>query len=138
MMNTNSATREYVGRALDRLGSVCPIRYAGMLVQTPANAVIENLSPWAFLPDPERSAKYCSEALGRPVLPFAQAVEQDMVACFLPEPAGNPAVVVINPWSENKAAVVKTLLPNYEAWLKYAAEVSSRVQAREAEDDENS
>lgn len=86
-----------------------------MLRQTPANRVIGDLSPWAFLPDPERSAKYCSEAIGRPVLPFAQAVEQDMMACFLPEPPGEPAVVVINPWSEDKAGVVLARLPDYAA-----------------------
>ena len=136
-MNGDDEVREYVVRVLNSQGSVCPAHYTTMLMQTPANRVIENLSPWIFLPDPERSAKYCSEALGRPVLPFAQAVEQDLIACFVPAPSVSPAVVVINPWSENKAMVLKKELADYETWLGYAAEVSRQVQAREAEEDDD-
>jgi hypothetical protein len=108
-----------------------------MLRQTPENKTISNLRPWAFDHDPESAIQFCSEALGRPILPFAQAVGQDMMACFLPEPLVNPAVVVINPWSEDKATVLKAELADYDAWLDYAAEVSRQVQAREAEEEED-
>lgn len=137
MMNANNEAREFVVQALKREGSVCPERYTAMLAKTPENRVIENLSPWAFLPDPERSAKYCSEALGRPVLPFSQAVEQDLIGCFVPGPSGNPDVIVINPWSEDKEAVLKAVFPNYDAWLDYAAQVSRQFQADETDDEEN-
>lgn len=136
-MNESNEVREYVVRALNSQGSICPARYVTMLAQTPINRVIENLSPWTFLPDPERSAKYCADALGSPVLPFAQAVEQDLIACFVPVLSVSPAVVVINPWSEDKAAVLKAELADYDAWLNYAAEVSRQVQARAAEEEED-
>lgn len=136
-MSTNPKNREYVVQALKALGSVCPQKYIAMLEQTPENKCIANLRPWAFDHDPATAAQFCSEAVGRPVLPFALAIEQDMMACFVAEPGGDPAVVVINPWSEDKAAVVKAELPDYDAWLAYAAEVSRQVQAREAEEEED-
>lgn len=45
------------------------------------------------------------------MLPYAQAVEQEKMACFVVEPGGEPAVIVINPRSEDKTSVVETLLP---------------------------
>jgi hypothetical protein len=135
-MHSNQATREYIVNALNELGGSCPEQYITMLRQTPENKTISNLRPWAFDHDPESAIQFCSEALGRPVLPFAQAIGQDMMACFLPEPSANPAVVVINPWSEDKAKVLKAELADYNAWMDYAAEVSRQVQAREAEEDD--
>jgi len=135
MMSELNEIREYVVRTLRSQGLFCPEHYATMLAETPLNKVIENLSPWAFLPDPERSSKYCSEALGRAVWPFAQAVEQDLIACFVPTQSGSPTVVVINPWSEDKRAVLKKEFADYDAWLIYAAEISRQVQASEADED---
>ena len=134
-MSELNEIREYVVKALSSQGSICPDRYTAMLVKTPINKVIENLSPWTFLPDPERSAKYCTEALGYAVLPFAQAVGQDLIACFAPGQFGAPAVVVINPWSEDKEAVLKKELADYDAWLVYAAEISRQVEANEIDED---
>ena len=135
-MNSSQENREYVAQALKGLGAALPENYLAMLTETPVHRAISGLSPWFFPANPERAIKFCSEAAGRPVLPFAQAVEEDKMACFVVEPGGEPAVVVINPWSEDKTTVVQTLLPSYDAWKKYAAEVSREVQARETENDE--
>jgi hypothetical protein len=136
-MSANLKNREYVVQALNALGSVCPEKYTAMLEQTPENRCIANLRPWAFDQDPATAEQFCSEAAGRPVLPFALAIEQDMMACFLTESSAKPTVIVINPWSEDKTTVVQAQLPDYDAWLKYAAEVSRQVHAREAEEDED-
>ena len=136
-MHANQGDREYVVRALNALGAICPQKYITMLKQTPGNKTISNLRPWAFDHDPAGAVQFCSEALGLSILPFAQAIGQDMMACFLHEPLANPAVVVINPWSEDKAAVLKAKLADYDAWLDYAAEVSRQVQERETEEEED-
>lgn len=136
-MDELNEKREYVVQALGNQSSGCPEHYATMLAGTLPNKVIENLSPWVFLPDPERSSKYCSEALGNAVLPFAQAVGQDLVACFVPNDSSSPKVLVINPWSEDKGAVLKKELEDYDAWLGYAAEVSRQVQENETDDDDD-
>jgi hypothetical protein len=107
-----------------------------MLAITHENQVIANLSPWVFLPVPERSIGYCSEALGQSVLPFAQAVGQDLVACFLVTRSNYPAVIVINPWADNSAGVVRAELQDYDAWLIYAEQISREVAEREQEDDD--
>lgn len=57
-----------------------------------------------------------------------------MMACFEAEPGKAPAVVVINPWAENKADVILAELPDFAAWMAYAEKVSKAVQARERED----
>nr|WP_314623085.1 hypothetical protein [uncultured Noviherbaspirillum sp.] len=135
-MNSSQENRDYVAQALKGLGVDLPEKYLAMLSETPVHQAISGLSPWFFPANPDRAVKFCSEAAGRPVFPFAQAVEEDKMACFVVEPGGKPAVIVINPWSENKTTVVQALLPSYDAWRKYAAEVSRDVRAREAENDE--
>lgn len=135
----NQDGRGYVAQALARLGSTAPPKYAQMLEQTPVHHAIKDLDPWFFLTDSQKSVDYCSKALGRPVLPFAQAVEQDMMACFETEPSTSPAVVIINPWAQDegewiKKAVEIERLPDFDAWLTYAEQVSREVRAREQEE----
>lgn len=105
-----------------------------MLEQTPITRGIANLYPWAFLPNPGSTAPYYSAVAGRKVIPFAQAIGYDLIACFLAEPASEPGVVVLNPWSEVGAAQTQAVLPNYDAWLVYAQDISERIQAREKEE----
>lgn len=131
-MYPDQSKREYPVRALNELGAVRPEKYVAMLAETPVHRSIRGLNPWFFPADPKRAASFCSEAAGRPVLPFAQAVGEDMMACFVPEPSGEPEVLVIDPWIKDKAKVVQARLSNYDAWLNYAAEISRQVQAREA------
>lgn len=131
--------RGYIVRTLQKSGVAVPAGYTSMLARTPPDRVIEGLSPWIFLPDPARAIGYCAEALGRPVLPFAQAAGEDSMACFLAAPRDNPSVLVINPWSDKRGpAIVRAELPDYDAWLVYAHRISSEVAARsmdeEAED----
>lgn len=133
-MSTDQEVREYVVRALEELGLPCPQKYRDLLARTPAIKLIDGLDPWFFPPNPENSVAYCSEAIGRPVLPFAQAVEEDMMACFLVEPSTNLKVIVINPWAEKKEDVALAELSNFDAWLTYAEQVSHAVRRREEEE----
>jgi hypothetical protein len=136
MMSNDKDLRTYVVRALAALGT-SPGKYEQLLNATPTNKTIEALRPWAFDHDPERAIGFCSEAAGRPVLPFAQAVGEDMMACFKNEPSATPGVLVINPWAEDKTRVLLAELPDFGAWLVYAEKVSREVQAREQEDADN-
>jgi hypothetical protein len=133
MMPSDQDIRTYVVRALAALGASTK-KYEQLLSATPINRAIEGLRPWAFDHDPERAIGFCSEAAGRPVLPFAQAVGEDMMACFTTEPATSPRVIVINPWAEDKGHVVLAELPDFHSWLAYAEKVSRTVQAREREE----
>jgi hypothetical protein len=126
--------RGYVARKMQKSGLAVPASYVSMLARTPPDRVIEGLSPWFFLPDPALSVGYCTEALGRPVLPFAQAVGEDSMACFLGTPRDNPSIVVINPWSDRRGpAIIRAELADYDAWLVYAHRISSEVSARDAD-----
>lgn len=133
-MSSSEDPRMYVVAALAEQGLACPERYSSLLAQTPANRVIENLAPWCFLPDPKRASEYCSEALGRPTLPFALAIDEELIACFDTEPASNPKVIVINPWSADRSAVVQEELRDFDAWLEYADKISREVLAREQDE----
>lgn len=127
----------YVVQSLKSLGICVPERYSEMLERTSLDRVIENLNPWAFLSSPERSAEYCSKAFGSRIWPFAQAIGQDLMACFLVHSSGDPRVVVINPWADSSANVVKAEFVDYEGWLAYAAEVSREVTERESAEDDD-
>ena len=135
-MSATVDPRMYVVTALKSQGAPVPELYSKALGMTPADRVIEGLNPWAFLPSPERSIEYCSNAFGEHVLPFAQAIGQDLVACFLVQSSQEPRVVVINPWAESGGVVVKAEFVDYEGWLPYAAEVSRKVTERERDDDD--
>jgi hypothetical protein len=126
--------RQHTLRALATLGIPCPEKYMEMLKAVPANEGIPGLYPWWFLPDPEATGKYASSVAGRPVLPFAQAIGHDLIACFLTDSSSEPSVVVIKPWSEVGAAQTRATLASYDAWLTYAKETSERFMAREKED----
>lgn len=124
---------------LAALGSMAPPKYVEMLTQTPEGRGIESLYPWGWAHDPKSSADYCSKALGRRVLPFAQAIGEDMFACFETQPSDNPAVVVVNPWGQHEGEWVKSAveiqrLPDYEAWLVYAKKISDKVRERDQEE----
>ena len=71
------------------------------------------------------------------MLPFAQAVGEDMMACFTTQPATSPKVFVINPWAVDKSRVVLAELPDFDAWLAYAEKISHAIQAREQEEADN-
>lgn len=142
-MSADQEKRDHVLRVLAVLGSGIPPKYAEMLAATPINRVIEGLDPWAFVHDPKSSVEYCSKALGRPVIPFVQAIDEDMLACFEVTPSANPAVVVINPWAQDEKEWVKTeveikRLSDYEAWLVYAKWISDNVREREESEGDNS
>lgn len=136
-MNTQVDSRMTVVDALLKQGARVQ-KYEEMLAATPPGYTINGLAPWWFMPTPERDIDYCSKAAGRPVLPFAQAVEEDMMACFKAEPGATPGVLVLNPWSNGWGLTVLADLPDFDAWLVYAEQVSREVQARKQEkaDDE--
>lgn len=120
----NHVMRTLRSRALD-----CPQRYVQMLSETPHDMPIRGLAPWIFLPDPARSSLYCTEAFGAPLLAFAQAVGEDLVASFLPD-AATPAIIVLNPWATTKRLMRRAELPSFDTWVSYAYHVACSVRAR--------
>ncbi len=129
-MSRNEWARQYVVRTLKSQAICCPSRYLSMLAETPAGGPIRGLAPWIFLPYPEYTSVYCSEACNQPVLPFAQALGEDLIACFQNGPANNPTVIVLNPWTHNKRLLRRAELPSFDTWLSYAYHVSRGVGLR--------
>ena len=89
-------------------------------------AIEDELEPWGITADPESNLLY-SEQYGRPLVKFAQAWLEDMIACFVVGTGSDPRVVVLNPWADKevdgewtKAMQVLEELPNFEAWLEWA------------------
>jgi hypothetical protein len=128
-MSIENDTRVSVVQALLRQGKQIQ-KYEEMIAETAPGTTIAGLAPWWFQPTPERDVEFCSKAAGRPVLPFAQAVDEDMMACFKTDPSGSPGVLVINPWSEGWGPVVLADLPDFDAWLVYAKQISDEFHAR--------
>jgi hypothetical protein len=105
-----------------------------MLAEAKPNRTIDGLRPWAFDHDPESAIAFCSDALGREVLPFAQAIGQDLMACFMADQPSSLPVVVINPWASDRSGTIQRTFPDFDAWLVYAKEVSEAVLADEREE----
>lgn len=86
-LTVDPVARQYLVRALAELAIPCPARYQEMLDQIPPGKAIPNLYPRWFLPNPEANRASDSAVAGRPVIPFAQAIGYDLIACFLVEPS---------------------------------------------------
>ncbi|MBK4738444.1 hypothetical protein [Noviherbaspirillum pedocola] len=96
------------------------------------------LEPWGITADPESNAR-CSAQYGLPLVKFAQAWHEDMIACFIAGTGDNPKVVVLNPWAQTlvdnewrETGQVLEELPNFDAWLEWAR--NSELVALYAED----
>ena len=70
---------------------------------------------------------------GKPFCPFVQAVEQDLIACFVAVPTQEPSVVVIDPWSSRH--VLRRELHDYDEWIAYAQTVSRNLAERGAREE---
>jgi hypothetical protein len=136
MMNGYVGSRYYVIRELEAQGVNVPKRYKIMISNTPDNKVIEGLTPWAFLPNPERSQEYSSSVVGRVIFPFAQAIGNDLIACFQIESGTELRVIVINPQSINPNEIVRADLDSYEAWIDYAQKVSDAISENGDEEED--
>jgi hypothetical protein len=81
--------------------------------------------PWGLTADADSNNRY-SEQFGQPLVKFAQAWHEDMLACFVVSSVGEPAVVVINPWAQEVVAskteqvgAVIEKFPSFDAWLEW-------------------
>jgi hypothetical protein len=97
------------------------------------------LDPWGIEADSESNARY-SDRCGLPLVQFAQAYQEDMIACFVVGAGDDPKVVVLNPWAQTlindewqETCQVLEELPNFEAWLEWARNsqlVKNHAEAR--------
>lgn len=84
------------------------------------------LDPWGATTDTESNQRY-SEQYGLPLVKFAQAWHEDMIACFVIGTGDDPKVMVLNPWAQTlvddewrETGQVLEELANFDAWLEWA------------------
>jgi len=135
-VSDEDATRRFLVGLLAERGLECPAQYVAMLDGSQAGRTIDGLWPWAFDADPREAIGFCSEAVGREILPFAQAIGEDLMACFDPIKGPELPVVVIDPWNSDKPNVVRATLQNFAAWLSHAELISKSALAAEKEREE--
>lgn len=99
------------------------------------------LEPWGITANVESDAMY-SDEYGRPLVKFAQAWGEDMIASFLADTGKDPRVVVFNPWADtfadggwNQTMHVLEVLPNFSAWLAWSRNSEVVRQYAEVRDD---
>ncbi len=80
-----------------------------------------NLKPWGLTCNIAESSVEYSKIYNRPLVVFAQAFHEDMIACFEGIASSEPRVIIIDPWRAEGPDVVDEL-PNFEAWLGWAME----------------
>ena len=117
--------------ALEAENMIAPEAWLSMLRETENMKPIAGLSPWRFLPSEGALGALCASAAKRPVLVFAQAIGEDMIACFASRTGQEPWVLVVNPW--NSGGRVITELADYAAWLLFAETVAREVAELEAD-----
>lgn len=87
--------------------------------------VLDSLEPWGFTADSEANA-WLSELFHLPLVQFAQAWHEDLVACFIVGNGENPKVVVANPWAQTivdgewqETGAILEEHENFEQWLDW-------------------
>jgi hypothetical protein len=116
-----------------------PRSFMAHLAQHPRMSV--ELRPWHAEPGDGGFDRRLSERLGRPVVMFAKADFEDMVACFVVGTGEESKVVVVNPWLEKlidgqwqQTCKVLHELSNFEQWVQWALnspEVRHQAEGRE-------
>jgi hypothetical protein len=96
---------------------------------------LTGIPPWGFAHDVANWSAECSATLDRPIVLFAQAYQEDMVAGFEGLPGNNPRVIVLNPWGEPRPYAIAEL-DNFDAWLKWARQESIELGYIKAENSE--
>ena len=99
-----------------------PKSFEALLQQLPPK---EALEPWGITASTEANTLY-SEQFQVPLVQFAQAWHEDMVACFVADSGLDPKVLVINPWAQacengewKEVGAIIEQFPNFEAWLAW-------------------
>lgn len=85
----------------------------------------DELEPWGITASLEADTMY-SEQFHIPLVQFAQAWHEDMVACFFLRNENELGVLVLNPWAQTcedgewkeTGEILEDLL-NFEAWLDW-------------------
>ncbi|MDT0140817.1 hypothetical protein [Acidovorax sp. PRC11] len=100
--------------------------------------VKEWYEPWGIIADVEANNMW-SESFGRPLIQFAQAWHEDMLACFVVDGSSDPSVVVINPWQQRmvdgkaeRYCMLMEQFPNFTAWFDWMRD-SELVRDRAAD-----
>jgi hypothetical protein len=100
-------------------GFTYPLSYRQFVEAHPKKMKLPN--SWGYTSDVAGGSLRYSKLFNRPLVLFAQAFGEDMVACFDAVPGPDPRVVVLNPWGEPEPFTIAEL-PNFAAWLAWVAQ----------------
>ena len=92
---------------------------------SPNVAAIPGLPPWIFAGTLAWAVKESSSVFGQWLVPFAQAVQRDLLCCFATASTGSNKVIVTNPWEPDAQFRYYEELPSFEAWLDFARAYSA-------------
>lgn len=115
-----------------------PRSFINHLAEHPRMSI--ELQPWHAEPGAAIFDPSISEQLGKPVVMFAKADFEDMVACFVVGTGDEPSVVVVNPWHQElvdgqwrQVCLLIEELPSFTAWVEWALnspEVKHEAESR--------
>jgi hypothetical protein len=108
-------------------GFAYPKSYIEFVSQKSNGAAMLNMPPWIFASDAIWAMDESKLVFGRELVPFGQAENLDMLAYFVASGDPNPAVWLANPWGNSTKTPAYREFENFDAWLKYANELSTEV-----------
>jgi hypothetical protein len=119
---------QFVPREHLPVGFEYPSSYKDFVRQHPVQ--MENLGSWGYPCDlADMSTKYSKQPtanynkeINAPLVVFAQAFGEDMIAAFEGVPSPNPRVLVLNPWVGKDPYMTALIeeFENFDAWHEWA------------------
>lgn len=100
-----------------------PKAYSDFVAEKSNGAAMIGMPPWVFASNEDWALEESENIFGKHLVPFAQAINMDMLASFVFDGSSEPAVWLTNPWDE----VVLEKFDSFGSWLKYALELSQAI-----------
>ncbi|MEI2430887.1 hypothetical protein RDV84_14405 [Lysobacter yananisis] len=124
--------RHYLAVSELPVGFIYPAAYRALVDACPPDvAAIPGLPPWIFSGNLAWAAQESLDMFGLALVPFAQAVQQDLLAYFVAD--GGSRVVLANPWESDERFRYYREFPGFDAWLDFARSHSADFLVRNPE-----
>lgn len=106
------------------IGFSYPAAYKAFVDACPPDvAAMPGLPPWVFSGNLAWAIQESPDMFGLTLVPFAQAVQQDLLAYFIAD--GSSKVVLTNPWGSDERFRYYKEFPSFDDWLDFARAYSA-------------
>jgi hypothetical protein len=121
----NLDSRHFLASEVMPKGFTYPQAYLDFIILNGSKSVaMLGMPPWIFAGDETWVKDESIRNFGTLLVPFSQAEQMDMMACFEASGEKDPKIWVVNPWEQLPENRIYNVLNNFDEWLIFAKKTS--------------